>query len=407
VSDERKTKHKVVIDTTPDLAFEALTQASELREWFCDRAETEVRPSGRYEVRWNQGYRAEGRFTELDTPHGAALTWQGTGEPGETAVVFGIEPVEDAVEVTIIHTGFGPGDEWDQVLTEAEKGWANGLENLKATLETGVDQRLARQPFLGIYLDLLTPERAAEEGIAAEEGVYVAGTVEGSAAEAAGLREGDVLVALGGAETPGYEELGTALRAHSAGDEVELDLVRGQEREMVPVTLGTRPQTAVPDTAPELAQAVADRVQEVDTELKEAVEGLSEEEAEQAPAEGEWSVKEVLAHLSIVERDYQGLVAAMALDGWRDGGQHNLTVIPGRLAAVLTTTPTLEGMVDRFLADEAETVAFLRSLPEETVAHKARFYRIGQTIIGLPDHTQQHIEQIKATIKAVRGEGSE
>jgi uncharacterized protein YndB with AHSA1/START domain len=91
MTDVREIKHRVVIDTTPDLAFEAVTRASELREWFSDQAWTEVRPGGRYEVRWNQGYRAEGTFTELDPPRRAAVTWRGTGEPGETAVEFTVE----------------------------------------------------------------------------------------------------------------------------------------------------------------------------------------------------------------------------------------------------------------------------------------------------------------------------
>jgi uncharacterized protein YndB with AHSA1/START domain len=33
VSDERQVKQQVVIETTPELAFEAVTKASELREW--------------------------------------------------------------------------------------------------------------------------------------------------------------------------------------------------------------------------------------------------------------------------------------------------------------------------------------------------------------------------------------
>ena len=79
MSEERIVKQKVVVETTPELAFEAVTKASELREWFSDEAWTEVRPGGRYDVRWNQGYRADGEFVELDAPHRAVVTWWGTG----------------------------------------------------------------------------------------------------------------------------------------------------------------------------------------------------------------------------------------------------------------------------------------------------------------------------------------
>jgi uncharacterized protein YndB with AHSA1/START domain/uncharacterized damage-inducible protein DinB len=403
MSKKRQVKKSIVVDTTAELAFEAVTKASELREWFSDEAWTEVRPGGRFEVRWNQGYRAEGTFTELDPPHHAATTWQGSGESGQTAVEFIVKPAAGGVEVAVVHSGFGHGEEWDQAYTASERGWAIGLENLQSTLETGVDLRTARQPFLGINLDLLDPERAANEGIAAERGIYILDTVEDSGARAAGLGKGDVIVSLEGMATPGFNELGIALRAHQAGDVVEVDLVRGQEREMVRVKLGQRPQVQVPETAGALADLLAERHAEVNAELKAVLEGVTDEEAGQQPAEGEWSVKQVLAHLSDGERAFQTFVVNMAVNGWLDAGPVYPHQIPGRLEAVLAVTPTLQGMLDRFLTDEAETVALVRYLPQETVLHKARFRRIAQQLIYGPDHTREHIGQIKRAIEAVRG----
>jgi uncharacterized protein YndB with AHSA1/START domain len=403
MSEVRKVTHSVFVETTPELAFEAVTKASELREWCSDEAWTELRPGGRYEVRWNQGYRGEGTFTELDPPRRASVTWRGTGEPGETAVVFTVEPKEGGAEVTVVHSGFGPGEEWDEAVVASDRGWGGGLENLKSTLETGVDLRLARQPFLGINLDQLTPERAAKEGIAAERGIYVLNTVEGSGARAAGLGKGDVIVALGGAETPGFAELGAALRAHQAGDVVGVELVRGQEQETIQVALGSRPATQVPDSADALADLLAEQYGRVNTELKAAVEGVTEEEADQQPAEGEWSVKQVLAHLSEGERAFHFLLVNMAVNGWLDTGPISPDQILGRLKAVLAVTPTLQGLVDRFNTDEAETEAIIRRLSETTMAHKARFRRIAQFLVYGPDHTREHIEQIKKTVAAVRG----
>jgi uncharacterized protein YndB with AHSA1/START domain len=173
MSEMQEARQSITVEATPELAFEAMTRDSELREWFCDRAWTEVQPAGRYALHWNQGYHVEGRFA-----------WRGTGEPGDTTIEVTVEERRGAVEVTVVHSGFGPGAEWTGPLAEARKGWEVGLENLKSTLETGVDLRAARQPFLGIFLDLLTPERAGREGIAAEFGIYVTGTAPGSGAEA-------------------------------------------------------------------------------------------------------------------------------------------------------------------------------------------------------------------------------
>jgi uncharacterized protein YndB with AHSA1/START domain len=384
------------------MAFEAVNKASELREWFCDEAWTEVQPGGRYDVRWNQGYRSDGKFVELDVPRLSVTTWWGTGEPRETKVKFTVEPADGGVEITVVHSGFGAGSKWDTAVEQSERGWSVGLENLKSVLETGVDLRAARRPFLGINLDQLTPERAEKEGIAAEQGIYVLGAVEGSGAEAAGLGQGDVIVSLGGMETPRYQELGAALAAREAGDVVDVEVVRGQVKETIQVTLGTRTQNEAPGSAAELASLLAEKQAEATAELRAALEGVSEEEASQQPAEGEWSVKQVLAHLTSGERAFHTLFASWAVNGWLDGAGVDPDDFPGQLTAVLTVTPTLDGLVERFITDEAETVALMRHLPEVTMAHKARFRRIAEFALFGPMHTQSHIEQIKSAIEAVR-----
>jgi uncharacterized protein YndB with AHSA1/START domain len=402
MSEARKVQHSIVVETVPGLAFEALTRASELREWFSDQAWTDARPGGRYALHWQQGYHVEGEFIELEPPHKAAITWHGTGEPGQTQVQYTVEPRNGSTEVTVEHSGFGPRERWDAALAEAEKGWRTGLENLRSTLETGIDLRLARQPFLGITWDLLTPERAEREDIAVKWGIYITGTVEGSGAQEAGLCIGDVIVALDGEEIPGYQELGATLQQHQAGDVVALEVVRGQERRTEKVRLGQRPQPDLPGTAPTLADRLAERQREVNEELRTAVAGLSEEEAGQSPAEGQWSVKQVLAHLSDGERAFHVVLVNIAVNGWLDAGAIYPDQIPGRLASILAVTPTLPALLDRFLTDEWETVELVRRLPEETLAHKARFRRIAQWTIAQPDHTREHVEQIRGVIDRLR-----
>jgi uncharacterized protein YndB with AHSA1/START domain len=399
----RSIEQSIQIETTTDMAFEAITKASELREWFSDQAWTEVRPAGRYEVRWNEGYRADGKFTELELGHRAVCTWQGTGEPGTTEVTFTVEPQEGGVQVSVHHTGFGPGKEWDSAVAQSEKGWAIGLENLKSTLETGIDLRIARQPFLGITLDLLTPERAEKEGIAAERGIYILGALEGSGAQKAGLDHGDVMVALDGAETPGFQELGAVLRQHQAGDVVEADLVRGQERESVEITLGQRPQAEVPTSAQELADRVAAGYDEANAELKEALAGATDEQASQRAADGGWSAMQTLAHLSDGERALHVLIVNLAVNGWIDAGPVYPDQIPGRLDSIIAVAPTLNDLLGRVLTDCAETVALLSGLPEDTLAHKARFRRIAELVGFGPDHTRDHTAQIKAAIEHAQG----
>lgn len=402
MADERQVAFEVVIQTTPEMAFEALTKASELREWCCDEARTDPRPGGRLEMGWNSGYRARGKYTAVEAPRRVAFTWQG-GEPAETAIEATVEPLAEGVRVRLVHSGFGEGPEWDKALSESEEGWGPGLENLQSTLETGVDLRWVRKPFMGIYLDILTPERAEKEGIAAEAGIYINTALDGSPAQAAGLGKGDVIVSMGGSPTPGFQELGNVLSAHHAGDVLPMEVARGQERLTMQITLGTRAIPEVPATAEELASRVAEIYREGDAALQAALQGVSDEEAGVQPAEGEWSVKEVLAHLSIVERDQHCYLAVFSLDGWLDTGPTNPSVIAGRMAAVRSVDPGLGDLVERLTTDEAETVACLRGLPAEALQHKARFRRIALQMIQLPEHTHDHLEQIKAAIAAVRG----
>lgn len=404
MSSARTVTRNVVVDATIQLAFQVLTETGDLRDWFCDAAWSDPRPGGRCALHWGQGYHVEGRFLEVDPPCRAVVAWRGTDEPGETMVTFQLEEHDDRVSVGVVHSGFGPGSEWDAAVAQAERGWETGLENLKSTLETGIDLRTARQPFLGINLDLLTPERAAKEGIAAQWGIYVEGVVEGSGAQAAGLRQGDVIVMLGGMPTNSFQELGTALRAHHAGDTVQVERVHGQERDTVAVTLGSRPQPALPDSLTALADRLAERQQEANEALRSALENVSDEEAALSPGEGQWSAREVLAHLSENERAFHMILSNLAVTGYLDGGAIYPDQLPGRLESIMVVTPTLQGLLDRFLTDEAETEAFVRRMPASAAAYKARFRRIALQILALPDHVEQHAAQIREAIQAVRGQ---
>ncbi len=68
-------------------------------------------------------------------------------------------------------------------------------------------------------------------------GVKVQEVREGSPAAAAGIQAGDVLLSVDGTPIQGLRELGTALRAHQAGDSVTVHLKRGEQELDVQATL--------------------------------------------------------------------------------------------------------------------------------------------------------------------------
>ena len=71
-------------------------------------------------------------------------------------------------------------------------------------------------------------------------GAVVEEVVEDSPAERAGLQPGDVIVALGGREVSGPDDLQDAVAARQPGDEVQLTLRRGGETRSARVTLARR-----------------------------------------------------------------------------------------------------------------------------------------------------------------------
>ncbi|HZG02838.1 MAG TPA: trypsin-like peptidase domain-containing protein [Streptomyces sp.] len=71
-------------------------------------------------------------------------------------------------------------------------------------------------------------------------GVAVVEPENGGAADDAGLRAGDVITEVGGADTPDTTALAEVLASHEPGDEVEVVYRRGGEERTVTVTLGER-----------------------------------------------------------------------------------------------------------------------------------------------------------------------
>lgn len=105
-----------------------------------------------------------------------------------------------------------------------------------------------RYPFLGISYSMITGTIAAEFDLPVQNGAFIqssqpgqAAVQPGTAAAAAGLQEGDIIVALDGARLDAETSLRQLLLRHQPGDTVSLTLLRDGEEQEVMVTLGERP----------------------------------------------------------------------------------------------------------------------------------------------------------------------
>jgi serine protease DegQ len=101
----------------------------------------------------------------------------------------------------------------------------------------------ADHAFIGLVPGEITPQIADELGLPDTRGVVVLSTVDGGPADEAGIRPGDVLLALEGEELTTPEGLLAALRNRSPGQTVTVEYRRGGETSEAKVPLAERPAT--------------------------------------------------------------------------------------------------------------------------------------------------------------------
>ena len=131
----------------------------------------------------------------------------------------------------------------------------NTVKDVTAQLiETGRVERA----FIGIGAHEVTPELARVFRLPTKRGLMVESVVPESGADKAGLEEGstqvvvagesyvlggDIIVSVAGEEVGTLEDLRRVLTEQEPGDEIELELYRGDEKKTVEVKLGRQPET--------------------------------------------------------------------------------------------------------------------------------------------------------------------
>lgn len=114
---------------------------------------------------------------------------------------------------------------------------------IKGVLENGKFER----PYLGVRYIQLNPGVAEELGIEQEDGAYVGGTqagggvVQGSPAQQAGLRDGDVITKINDQTVDRNNTLASVVGRFSAGEEVTVTFVRDGKEQNAKLTLAALP----------------------------------------------------------------------------------------------------------------------------------------------------------------------
>jgi uncharacterized protein YndB with AHSA1/START domain len=384
--------------------YRAFTNATALTEWMCNISFTDPQKGGRIYAGWNDGYHASGAFTNVDPVNAkrVAFSWHGSGEPAATQVRVLFKEKKGATTMSVTHSGFGSGPAWTKAARDLAHGWESGLENLQSVLETGEDLRLTLRPMVGLVGgDELDPELNAKLGLPAHtRGLRLNGVVEGMGLHRAGLGKDDVLVGLGGKKVTGWNSLVNILQQHRAGDKIAAVFYRHGQKQTVTMELSKRPLPPVPTTAAALAEIALKLYDELDAKLAQCFEGVSEAETARRPAPGEWSAKEVVAHLLAGERDWHSWITELMMGVERQySGALNNSQLRTEVIANAQSAPALLAELKRL---EREAVALLAGLPPEFVARKGTFWRLAYGVTQSPFHNDDHLNQIRAAIASAQ-----
>ena len=121
-------------------------------------------------------------------------------------------------------------------------GFAIPINLAKAVLPQLRERGGVVRGWLGVAIRPVTTEVAQGAGLPDAKGAVVEGVVEGSPAERAGMRKGDVIVAVGDQPVVAPPDLTRRIAATAPGTRVELTLVRERKRVQVAVELGRLPE---------------------------------------------------------------------------------------------------------------------------------------------------------------------
>ena len=121
-------------------------------------------------------------------------------------------------------------------------GFAIPSDTATSVADQLIDNGRAVHPYLGVSLADLTPGIAKQFGIALDSGALVTEVASGGPAEKAGIKQRDVITALGSSKIKDSGDLIAALRDYKPGVSVTLTVNRNGEQRNVDLTLGDRSQ---------------------------------------------------------------------------------------------------------------------------------------------------------------------
>ena len=129
----------IEVNTTPELAFKAISNEDDLKKWWVDVPQLEKSIGGKLNFRFlkenskllEKDYIIEGKILELIPNQKLSYSWKPNDDPNypSTIVTWSIEPIENRIKITVLHSGLKNAKDYSRL----NEGWAyfiNRLANL-------------------------------------------------------------------------------------------------------------------------------------------------------------------------------------------------------------------------------------------------------------------------------------
>ena len=121
-------------------------------------------------------------------------------------------------------------------------GFAVPSNMARAILDQLVSTGEVVRGWLGVSIQELTPKLAAQLGVADPKGVLVSDIIEGSPAEEAGLRRGDIIVRFDEKSIDDATQLKNVVAATEVGKRITVTLIRDEKTVVLEISIGEQPK---------------------------------------------------------------------------------------------------------------------------------------------------------------------
>ena len=146
---ERAIDKEIIVAAPPQVVWQSWTTKAGIESFFAPEAEIEAKVGGAFHIHFNPfgepGMKGadDMRFMALQAPTMLSFDWNAPPSLPEirkqrSFVVVRLADIDGkSTRVSLHHTGWGDGSEWDKAYAYFDRAWGNVLANLKKRHDSG------------------------------------------------------------------------------------------------------------------------------------------------------------------------------------------------------------------------------------------------------------------------------